>query len=66
MSAWTHMATGILLVVPAIVATLVIAARTLGAVKPAYLVADARRSMRTANAANVVSSFNCESRGISR
>ena len=64
MSVWTHMATGILLVVPAI--SLVIAVRTLGAVKPAYLVADARRSMRTANAANVVSSFNCEPRGISR
>jgi hypothetical protein len=64
MSTWTHMATGILLVVPAI--SLVIAVRTLGAVKPAYLVADARRSMRTADAANVAPSFNCESRGISR
>jgi len=66
MSSWTHMATGILLVVPAIVATLVIAVRTLGAAKSAYLVADARRFMRTANAADVAPSFNCESRGISR
>ena len=66
MSSWTHMATGILLVVPAIAATLVIAVRTLGAVKPAYLVTDARRSMRNADSANVAPSFTCESRGLSR
>lgn len=68
MSSWTHMATGILLIVPAIVATLIVAARTLGAVKPAYPVVDARRSMRdSANAAGTpVPSFNCQSRGISR
>lgn len=64
MSSWTHMATGILLVVPAI--SLVISVRTLGAVKPAYLVADARRSMRNADSANVAPSFTCESRGLSR
>ncbi len=66
MSVWTHMATGILLVVPSIVALSVIARRTSGLVKPAYQAADARRSMVAAGVASPVPSFNCASRGLSR
>ena len=66
MSSWTHLATGILLVAPAIAATLLIAARSTGSVKPAYPVVAARRSMRSASVSNPVPAFICASRGLSR
>ena len=61
MSTWTHMATGILLVVPVISA--VVAARAKGTVKPAVM--DARRSMGYDAPVSPVN-FDCESRGIAK
>ena len=60
MSTWTHMATGILLIVPVI--SLVVAARAKGVVKPTYAVVDARRFMGY-DAPVSPANFDSESRG---